>query len=68
MTEQKKSAIVEQNPTRWQKLLAWLTAFDQAMNYDPQSNTDTTIRQLREGVARLETKVLALEGSDQRTA
>ncbi len=68
MTEQKKSAIVEQNPTRWQKLLAWLTAFDQAMNYDTQTNTDTTIRQLREGVARLETKVLALEGSDQRTA
>ena len=68
MIEQKKSAIVEQNPTRWQKLLAWLTAFDQAMNYDPQANTDTTIRQLREGVARLETKVLALEGSDQRTA
>ena len=68
MTEQKKSAIVEQNPTRWQKLLAWLTAFDQAMNYDPQANTDTTIRQLREGVARLETKVIALEGSDQRTA
>ncbi len=68
MIEQKKSAIVEQNPTRWQKLLAWLTAFDQAMNYDPQANTDTTIRQLREGVARLETKVIALEGSDQRTA
>ena len=68
MTEQKKFAIVEQNPTRWQKLLAWLTAFDQAMNYDPQANTDTTIRQLREGVARLETKVIALEGSDQRTA
>ncbi len=68
MTEQKKFAIVEQNLTRWQKLLAWLTAFDQAMNYDPQANTDTTIRQLREGVARLETKVIALEGSDQRTA
>ena len=68
MTEQKKSAIVERNPTRWQKLLAWLTAFDQAMNYDPQASADTTIRQLREGVARLETKVLALEGSDQRTA
>ncbi len=68
MTEQKKFASVEQNPTRWQKRLAWLTAFDQAMNYDPQANTDTTIRQLREGVARLETKVIALEGSDQRTA
>ncbi len=68
MTEQKKFALVEQNLTRWQKLLAWLTAFDQAMNYDPQANTDTTIRQLREGVARLETKVIALEGSDQRTA
>ncbi len=68
MTEQEKFAIVEQNLTRWQKLLAWLTAFDQAMNYDPQANTDTTIRQLREGVARLETKVIALEGSDQRTA
>ncbi len=68
MTEQEKFASVEQNLTRWQKLLAWLTAFDQAMNYDLQANTDTTIRQLREGVARLETKVIALEGSDQRTA
>ncbi len=68
MTKQIKTAIVEQNPTRWQKLLAWLTAFDQAMNYDPQANNDTTIRHLKEGVARLETKVTALEGSDQHTA
>ena len=44
MTGQIESAIAEQNPSRWQKLLAWLTAFEQAMAYDPQEHTDATIR------------------------
>ena len=68
MTGQIESAIAEQNPSRWQKLLAWLTAFEQAMAYDPQEHTDATIRELREEVARLETRVIELEERNERTA
>ena len=68
MTGQIESAIAEQNPSRWQKLLAWLTAFEQAMAYDPQEHTDATIRQFREEVARLEARVIELEECNERTA
>ena len=68
MTGQIESAITEQNPSRWQKLLAWLTAFEQAMDYDPQEHTDATIRQLGEEVARLEARVIELEERNERTA
>ncbi len=61
-----ETTIAEQNPSRWQKLQAWLTAFVWAMDYDPQVHTDATIRQLREAVARLETRIIELEGCDQR--
>ncbi len=66
MTGQIESAIAEQSTSRWQKLLAWLTAFEQAMNYDPQEHTNATLRQLREEVARLETRMIELEGCNQR--
>ena len=66
MTRQTKTAVAEQNSSRWQKLQAWLTAFEQAMNYDPQENTDATIRHFREKVAQLETRVIELEGRNQR--
>ncbi len=49
-----------------EKLQAWLTAFEQAMNYDPQENTDTIIRHFRDEVAQLETRVIELEGRNQR--
>ncbi len=68
MTGQIDTAIAEQSPSRWQKLLAWLTAFEQAMTYDPQEHTNVTIRQLREEVARLETRVIELEGHNERAA
>ena len=68
MTGQIESAIAEQNPSRWQKLLAWLTAFEQAMAYDPQEHTDAAIRQLREEVARLEARVIEPEECNERTA
>ena len=57
MTEQIELAIEEQNPTRWQKLLAWLTRFDEAMNYDPQVHANARIRYLSEGLERLESRV-----------
>ena len=66
MTGQIESAIAEQSTWRWQKLLTWLTAFEQAMNYDPQEHTNATLRQLREEVARLETRMIELEGCNQR--
>ncbi len=63
MTEQIEFAIEEQNPTRWQKLLAWLTRFDEAMNYDPQAHANARIRYLSEGLERLESRVNELERS-----
>ncbi len=66
MTGQIESAIAEQSTSRWQKLLAWLTAVEQAMYYDPQEHTNATLRQLREEVARLETRMIELEGCNQR--
>ncbi len=65
MTENIEAAIVKQAPSRWQKLNAWLTTYERTMNYDPQSHTDATIRQLREAVTRLETRVIELENGDQ---
>ncbi len=59
-----ESEIAQQNPSRWQKLQAWLTAFAGAVDYDPQAHTDATIRKLREEVARLETRVIELEERD----
>jgi hypothetical protein len=68
MCGQIKTVIAQENPSRWQKLLAWLTAFEQAMAYDPQEHVDATIRQLREEAARLETRVIELEGHNERAA
>ena len=68
MTGQIESGIAEQSTSRWQKLLAWLTAFEQAMTYDPQEHTNATIGQLRAEVARLETRVIELEGHNERAA
>jgi len=36
------------------------------MNYDPQEHTDATLRHFREEVAQLETRVIELEGRNQR--
>ncbi len=66
MCGQIETVIAEQNPSLWQKLLAWLTTVEQAMAYDPQEHTDATIRQLREEVARLETRLIDLEGHKER--
>ena len=52
MTEIIEATSAEQSPSRWQKLNVWLTTYERAMNYDPQSHTDATIRQLREAVKR----------------
>ena len=61
---QMETKIAQQNPSRWQKLQAWLTAFAGAVDYDPQAHIAATIRRLREEVARLETRVIELEERD----
>lgn len=68
MSEQIETVIADLNSSRWQRLKAWLTTFEQAMTYDHLEYTYATIRQLREDVARLETRVIELEGRDQRVA
>lgn len=67
MTEQIELAIEEQNPTRWQKLLAWLTRFDEAINYDPVVHCAALVRDLPVQVARLESRVIELERGTQHT-
>ncbi len=66
MTGQIETPIAEKNPSRWQKLLVWLTTVEQVMAYDPQEHTDATIRQLRKAVAQLDARVIELEGRNQR--
>ncbi len=66
MTRQIETAITEQSTSYWQKLKAWLTAFERDMDYDPHEQTNATIRQLREAVARLEMRMIELKGRDQR--
>ena len=60
------ASTTEQIASRWQKLLAWLAAFEGAINYDPQADIDATITQLRKVVARLETRMTEMEGRHQR--
>ena len=61
MTEQIEFAIEEQSLTRWQKLWAWLTRLDEAMNYDPMAHTAALVRELGAHVTRLESRVIELE-------
>ena len=67
MTTRIESDYVEQNSSRWQKVRAWLTAIDEAIAYDPQVEADATIRQLRESVSQLETKVADLGRRDRHS-
>ena len=62
MTEQIETAIADQSPSRWRKLMASLTALEQAMSYDPQEHADAMIRHLWQKVEQLETRVHELEG------
>lgn len=57
--------IADQDLSRWQKLRVWLTALDEAFDYDPQTHIDATIRQLSTTVARLETRLSSLEQQHQ---
>ena len=67
MTEQIEFAIEQEDPTRWQKVLAWLTRVDEAMNYDPMVHAAELVRHLGEKVTRLESRVTELEQRSQHT-
>ena len=65
MTTQIKTAITGQKPSRWQKLLAWLNAFEEAMDYDPQ---EASIKYLKTEVEQLSARLEEVEGRNQRAA
>ncbi len=67
MTEQIEFAIEEQNQTRWQMLLAWLSRYDEALNYDPTVHAAELVRDLGAQVTRLESRVIELERGTQHT-
>jgi hypothetical protein len=54
-----------QHRSRQQMLLAWLTAWGKALDFDSQAYAETSVVRLRETVAQLETRLNALEGDDQ---
>jgi len=65
MTEQAEFAIAQQDQTRWQNLLAWLSRVDEAMNYDPAVHAVDMVRHLGHKVTRLESRVIGLEKHQQ---
>ncbi len=65
MTEQTKTAMPNQSPSRWRKLMTSLETLDQAMSYDPQEHRDAIIKQLWQRVEQLEIRVNELESSDE---
>lgn len=65
MTEQTKTAISNQSPSRWQKLMTTLDTIDQAISYDPQEHRDAIIKQLWQRVKQLEIRVNELESNDE---
>ncbi len=66
MTVQIEIPNAEENTSRWQKLLASLTTLEQAMSYDPLEHRDAIVKHLWQKVEKLETRVIELEGHNQR--
>ena len=62
------TAVTGQSLSRWQKLLAWLRSVEQALDYDPQEHTDAGIKELKAEIDRLNARLDAAEGSNQRAA
>ena len=65
MATQIETTITAQDPSRWQKILAWLTAFEEAMDYDPQ---EASIKHLRAKVDQLNARLDEAEGRGRRAA
>ncbi len=54
-----------QAPSLWKRLLAWLRAFEEAMDYDPQEYTRANIRHLNDEVKRLNRRLDVAERRNQ---
>ena len=63
MTAQTKTATTTQNISLWQKLLGSVSAFGQAMDYDPNEYTYAAIERLSHEDEQLETRVSELENT-----
>lgn len=61
MTAQTESATTTQNNSLWQKLLGSVSAFGQAMDYDPHELSYAAIKHLSQEVEQLKTRVSELE-------
>ncbi len=68
MTAQIETANTQQDPTVWQKLAAWLSAFEQALDYDPQEYANARIERLGAEVQKLKARLEEIESSNQRAA
>ena len=62
MTVQNETVFAEQGRSRWQKLMARLAPFEQAMTYHPHEHTYANFSRLWHKVEKLETRVNELEG------
>ena len=61
MTVQVETLNGDRTHARWQSIKKWLTAIDDAMNYDPNEYADTMVRNLSKKVEQLETRVNEIE-------
>ena len=66
MTAQIETAKAAENSSRWQTLLAWLAAFEQAMDYDPEEQLYQSHKRLNQQVERLQARVQDLERFDKQ--
>ena len=61
MTVQVGTLNEDRKQTRWQSIERWLTAINDAMNYDPQEYADTVVRQLVRKTEQLESRMHEIE-------
>ena len=61
MTVQVGTLNEDRKQTRWQSIKRWLTAINDAMNYDPQEYADTVVRQLVRKTEQLESRMHEIE-------
>ena len=61
MTVQVGTLNEDRKQTRWQSIKRWLTAIDDAMNYDPQEHANNVVRQLVRKTEQLESRMREIE-------
>ena len=61
MTRQIETANIEQNPSSWATVKAWLRGFVINLDYDPHLDANAKIECLKMELERLEIRLAALE-------